>query len=68
MNAIVDNGLVGAIDIGDALDAFRANGNSTCFNDRHINPQIYAGLNGDNEDLAAYEARGGNEAPPQNLG
>ena len=68
MNAIVDNGLVGAIDIGDTLDAFRANGNSTCFHDRHINPQIYAGLNGDNWDLAAYEARGGYAALRQILG
>ena len=68
MNAIVDNGLVGAIDIGDTLDAFRANGNSTCFHDRHINPQIYAGLNGDNWDLAAYEARGGYAALRQIFG
>jgi NADH-quinone oxidoreductase subunit E len=34
-------------------------GVQTCFHDRHINPQIYAGLNGSNWSLKDYEARGG---------
>ncbi len=34
----------------------------TCFHDRHINPQIYAGLNGTNWRLKDYEARGGYQA------
>jgi NADH-quinone oxidoreductase subunit F len=41
------------------LSQFQANGVQTCFHDRHINPQIYAGLNGSNWRLADYEARGG---------
>ena len=28
------------------LSQFAAHGVETCFHDRHINPQIYAGLNG----------------------
>ncbi len=30
------------------LSQFQATGVQTCFHDRHINPQIYAGLNGSN--------------------
>ena len=41
------------------LSQFQANGVQTCFHDRHIDPQIYAGLNGSNWRLADYEARGG---------
>ncbi len=41
------------------LSQFQASGVQTCFHDRHINPQIYAGLNGSNWRLADYEARGG---------
>ena len=41
------------------LSQFQSNGVQTCFHDRHINPQIYAGLNGSNWRLADYEARGG---------
>ena len=41
------------------LSQFQANGVQTCFHDRHINPQIYAGLNGSNWRLADYESRGG---------
>jgi NADH-quinone oxidoreductase subunit F len=41
------------------LQQFAATGNQTCFHDRHINPQIYAGLNGSNWSLKDYEARGG---------
>ena len=41
------------------LAQFRATGVQTCFHDRHIDPQIYAGLNGGNWSLKDYEARGG---------
>ena len=41
------------------LSQFQADGVQTCFHDRHINPQIYAGLNGSNWRLADYESRGG---------
>ena len=34
----------------------------TCFHDRHLQPQIYAGLNGANWRLKDYEARGGYQA------
>jgi NADH-quinone oxidoreductase subunit F len=36
--------------------------NSMCLHDRHINPQIMAGLNGNNWGLQDYTARGGYEA------
>ena len=41
------------------LSQVQADGVQTCFHDRHINPQIYAGLNGSNWRLADYESRGG---------
>ena len=41
------------------LSQFQADGVQTCFHDRHINPQIYAGLTGSNWRLADYESRGG---------
>jgi NADH-quinone oxidoreductase subunit F len=44
------------------LAQFQATGVQTCFHDRHIEPQIYAGLNGANWRLADYEARGGYKA------
>ncbi|MBL8336778.1 MAG: NADH-quinone oxidoreductase subunit NuoF [Rhodoferax sp.] len=44
------------------LAQFRATGLETCFHGRHINPQIYAGLNGSNWRLKDYVARGGYEA------
>ncbi|MEK8028051.1 NADH-quinone oxidoreductase subunit NuoF [Ideonella sp. BYS139W] len=44
------------------LSQFQATGLETCFHDRHINPQIYAGLNGGNWSLKDYEARGGYQA------
>ncbi|MFT5933237.1 MAG: NADH-quinone oxidoreductase subunit F, partial [Hydrogenophaga sp.] len=47
---------------------FRATGVQTCFHDRHINPQIYAGLNGSNWSLKDYEARGGYQALRKVLG
>jgi NADH-quinone oxidoreductase subunit F len=52
---------MGANDIRQALDAVRAQ--ETCFHGRHINPQIYAGLNSaDGWRLKDYEARDGYQA------
>ena len=50
------------------LAQFQATGVQTCFHDRHINPQIYAGLNGTNWRLKDYEARGGYQALRKVLG
>ena len=50
------------------LSRFQAKGVETCFHDRHINPQIYAGLNGSNWSLKDYEARGGYQALRKILG
>jgi NADH-quinone oxidoreductase subunit F len=47
---------------------FRATGVQTCFHDRHINPQIYADLNGSNWSLKDYVARGGYQALRKILG
>ncbi len=41
------------------LAQFQATGVQTCFHGRHINPQIYADLNGSNWRLKDYESRGG---------
>ncbi|MCE1249886.1 MAG: NADH-quinone oxidoreductase subunit NuoF [Comamonadaceae bacterium] len=50
------------------LQQFQATGVQTCFHDRHINPQIYADLNGSNWSLKDYEARGGYQALKKILG
>ncbi len=50
------------------LKEFQATGLETCFHDRHINPQIYAGLNGKNWSIKDYEARGGYQALKKILG
>jgi len=52
----------------DILNKFQASGQETCFHDRHINPQIYAGINGRNWSIKDYEARGGYQALRQILG
>ena len=44
------------------LSQFQATGVQTCFHDRHIDPQIYAGLDGTNWRLEDYEARDGYKA------
>ncbi|MBK6009343.1 NADH-quinone oxidoreductase subunit NuoF [Ramlibacter ginsenosidimutans] len=44
------------------LAQFQATGVQTCFHDRHINPQIYTGLDGTNWRLKDYEARDGYKA------
>ena len=50
------------------LSQFRATGVQTCFHGRHINPQIYAGLNGSNWKLKDYVERGGYAALRKILG
>ena len=50
------------------LSQFQAAGIETCFHDRHIEPQIYAGLNGSNWSIKDYEARGGYQALRTMLG
>ncbi|MBH9553828.1 NADH-quinone oxidoreductase subunit NuoF [Inhella gelatinilytica] len=44
------------------LSKFQSTGEHTCFHGRHIQPQIYADLNGKNWGLKDYEARGGYSA------
>ena len=44
------------------LSKWQATGKETCFHDRNITPQIYAGLDGKNWSLKDYEARGGYQA------
>ena len=50
------------------LSQFQATGLETSFHDRHINPQILAGLNGRNWGLKDYESRGGYQALRKILG
>ena len=49
------------------LSRFQATGLETCFHGRHIQPQIYAGLDGRNWRLKDYEARGGYQAWRKNV-
>src|SRR5690606_21994644 len=50
------------------LAQFQAAGLETCFHGRHIDPQIYAGLDGSNRGLHAYVKRGGYQAVRTMLG
>ena len=50
------------------LSQFQATGVETCFHDRHIVAQIYAGLDGRNWRLRDYESRGGYQALRKILG
>jgi NADH-quinone oxidoreductase subunit F len=50
------------------LSQFRATGLQTCFHGRHINPQIYADLDGANWSLKDYVVRGGYQALRKVLG
>ncbi len=50
------------------LSRFQAKGQETCFHGRHIQPQIYADLNGSNWSLKDYEVRGGYTALRKILG
>ncbi|MES2480439.1 MAG: NADH-quinone oxidoreductase subunit NuoF [Pseudomonadota bacterium] len=56
------------MNVQQVLGQFQATGVQTCFHGRHINPQIYAGLDGTNWRLADYEARGGYAALRKILG
>ena len=48
--------------VQDVLARFASTGKESCFHDRHIEPQIYAGLDGSNWSLKDYVARGGYQA------
>ncbi|MSQ57421.1 MAG: NADH-quinone oxidoreductase subunit F, partial [Limnohabitans sp.] len=50
------------------LSQFNATGVETCFHNRHLNPQIYADLNGRNWSIKDYETRGGYQALRKILG
>jgi len=50
------------MNMNQVLAQFQTSGIQTCFHDRHIQPQIYAGLDGKNWHLKDYEARGGYQA------
>lgn len=50
------------------ITQFQSTGAETCFHGRHINPQIYADLNGNNWSLQDYVARGGYQALRKILG
>jgi NADH-quinone oxidoreductase subunit F len=50
------------------LAQFQTSGKQTCFHDRHLQPQIFAGLDGKNWHLKDYEARGGYQALKSILG
>ena len=50
------------------LSKFQATGNETVFHGRHIEPQIYAGIDGSNWHLKDYETRGGYAALRKILG
>jgi len=50
------------------LSQFQSTGVQTCVHDRHINPQIYADLDGKNWSIKDYEARGGYQALRRILG
>ena len=50
------------------LSRFQAAGHETCFHGRHIQPQIYAGLDGKNWRLQDYLVRGGYQALKKILG
>ena len=50
------------------LSQFQSSGKETVFHGRHINPQIYADINGSNWSIKDYEARGGYAALRKILG
>ena len=50
------------------LSKFQATGKETVLHGRHINPQIYADIDGNNWGLKDYEARGGYAALRKILG
>lgn len=54
--------------IANVLQKYQSQGTESCFHGRHINPQIYAGLDGKNWSIKDYEARGGYQALRKILG
>jgi NADH-quinone oxidoreductase subunit F len=56
------------VSVSSLLSQFAATGVQSCFHERHIQPQIMAGLNGSNWRLKDYEARGGYAALRKILG
>lgn len=56
------------MNLDQALSPYFSSGTETCFHGRHINPQIYADLNGLNWHLEDYIARGGYQALKKILG
>jgi len=56
------------MNLAQLLSPFQATGLETSFHDRHIHPQILAGLDGRNWGLKDYEARGGYQALRKILG
>ncbi len=56
------------VNIANVLKKYQSQGTESCFHGRHINPQIYAGLDGNNWSIKDYEARGGYQALRKMLG
>jgi len=56
------------MNMNQVLAQFQTSGIQTCFHDRHLQPQIFAGLDGKNWHLKDYEARGGYQALRSILG
>ena len=56
------------MNINQVLAQFQTSGKQTSFHDRHLQPQIFADLNGKNWHLKDYEARGGYQALKSILG
>ena len=50
------------MNLDQVLAQFQSSGAQSCFHGRHVQPQIYAGLDGKNWRLKDYEARGGYQA------
>lgn len=50
------------------LERFASSGRETCFHNRHVDAQIYLGLDGSNWSVKDYEARGGYQALKKVLG
>jgi NADH-quinone oxidoreductase subunit F len=56
------------MNLDQVLAQFQSSGAKSCFHGRHLEPQIYAGLDGKNWRLKDYEARGGYQALQTILG
>jgi NADH-quinone oxidoreductase subunit F len=57
-----------SMNVEQVLSQFQTTAVETCFHDRHMGPQILAGLNGKNWSLQDYVARGGYQALRKILG